>query len=340
MNFRYVSMIIGVLASWSGGCDKAGVYPLGREKDAVVACAAQTTWVRSLEGATEVLVVGVTDLDDPALEIGDGSVCFTLARVQHDSSTRVLLGALAVRGGGFEVTFGHENAFDYEPDLKVLRRKGAHRIDFEIPTRHDVDLRRDGVGLVVAFDGEARRFTPIGEVIARLDPAAADPEAPGGAKDIFRLFNLPMFTSQARVATFGSGGMTTYVNNATTFNGLVSGEFIVSLESLFSPTAHFDYVDFQDLGGIVIRGLQLTKSDTAGNGMMEGILDVDFFRPDDGETPFLRVAIDYGDLEVRNGVAAGGFYTMTYGDQEHVVGYEIATDEDLTNILPIEEGVP
>jgi hypothetical protein len=59
-----------------------------------------------------------------------------------------------------------------------------------------------------------------------------------------------------------------------------------------------------------------------------------------GATPYLTGTVDYSGLVVDNGVAADGFYVLSYAGQAHELPYTIATDEDLTGILPIAEGLP
>src|SRR5690606_9789852 len=244
-------------------------------------------------------------------------------------------------GAGYEALVAHEYDFAYEPQKKLFFRLGTKREDFDTPVVVPVDVVPDGGTLLFELDGERMRLTRMGDVMARLDLDETDPDAPGGASDIYRVFNLSLFSSQVRVPSFGSVGMTTYAKEPGTFNALIAGEFGVDLESYVNPTAKIDYRDYHELDGILVNGLQITRANTDGDGPMDGVLDVEcHLAPRDvgtGATPYLTGTVDFSGLVVTNGVAADGFYLLSYAGQAHEIPYTIAADEDLTGILPIAE---
>src|SRR5690606_10983837 len=108
-----------------------GVYPLGMRKDVIVACGADaSSWLRSVEGATEGVVLGVRDpatLDQALAE--EGELCFHVFRVEHDSTAWMKSGVLTRAGAGYEAIIAHEYSFAYRLDEKLLRRDGAKRDD-------------------------------------------------------------------------------------------------------------------------------------------------------------------------------------------------------------------
>jgi hypothetical protein len=188
-----------------GACDKGGVYPLGVSKDVTVQCDAKSTWMRSIEGANEVFVIGTTDfatLDAQLTE--DVAVCFNFATVRYDSTTQLLSGSLRAGSTGYEVELLAEYNYAHEPDKNIVLRTGARRTDYDPPVLvTDVAFTVEDDALLVTYEGVERRLLRIGDVVARLDPEAADPDAPGGAKDAFRLFNLALFVGQPRIPGFG-----------------------------------------------------------------------------------------------------------------------------------------
>jgi hypothetical protein len=349
MAHRSTFVLVLAMASLFVACDKGGVYPLGGDKDVIVQCDVQSTWLRSVEGATEVFVIGSNDLANLDAQLSDGEgVCFNFGRVEHNSTTQLSSGSLYARGGAFEVEIPAEYSFIYEPEKNIVLRTGARRTDLDPPVViGDVSFAPDGDALILDYDGESRRLTRIGDVIARLNPDEPDPDAVGGAKDAYRLFNLALFVGQPRIPGFGGTGMTQYTTK-TTFSSLISGQFTIEVASITTPHVSIDYLEAVELEGIMIHGLQVTRSNLSGEGPMEGILDVKLFtdpNPDYDGPADIDLAIDYADLVVGNGVADSGFYTVTInGTHVHELEYSLATDEDFhrsgEGILLISEGVP
>src|SRR5690606_20221245 len=106
-----------------------------KRKDVIVQCVEQSTWIRSVEGGTEVLIVGVPDFTGldaqfDVLEEGFG-VCFNYGRVAYDSTTTLLSGSLTRDRGGYDAIIDFEYTFKYEPEKTVLRRSGAGRVEVD-----------------------------------------------------------------------------------------------------------------------------------------------------------------------------------------------------------------
>jgi hypothetical protein len=330
-------------AGFFGACDKGGVYPLGVSKDVIVQCDVQSTWMRSIEGATEVFVVGTRDFATLDAQLEDGvAVCFNFATVEYNTTTRLFSGILRTRSAGYVVELPAEYNYKHEPEKNIVLRSGARRTDHDPPLRiTDVDFTMDAERLVLDYDGSSRRLTQIGDVVARLDPAELDQDAPGGAKDAFRLYNLALFVGQPRIPGFGGTGMTQYTTK-TTFNALIDGYFTVKVDSIATPHVLLEYFATEELDGIVIDGPLLTKVTLSGDGPMEGDLAIDMqVDPDDEDAPHVRLTVTYDDLDIENGVAAAGFYTLVFENgNEHVLDHTMAADEDLRGVLPVAEGVP
>lgn len=343
-------------------CDKGGIHPLGSSKDVVVPCVAHSTWIRSKEHpslkngepiiATEVLVIGASHPDEIEAELDlaelaeEEGICFYFATIDKDSSAEILQGRLVRNAANqLEAEIGVIYGFLYQPEKSLLSRTGAIREELRRTREASVDFAMDGDQLLFTYDGEARRLTRIEEVIARLDPEETELEAPGGPKDIYRMFNLSLFMGQTRVPAFGGGGMTTY-EKAAEFTSIIANGFKVDVTSLVQPDVYITYEKTQELDGIIVDGVQITYANMQGKGTMGGVLEVEFYTgPVDEEEPYFTAYVDYADVIIERGVGGGGTYTLTVGDPEgdhlaHVLGYDIATDEDFTNILPVEEGLP
>src|SRR5690554_8088381 len=98
MNMKNVAIFTAFFALLIlAGCDERGIYPLGAPRDVIVQCEDQETWVRTIEGATEIFVIGVYNeksLPDGEEQEGEVGVCFHHGTVQHESTTKLRSGAL------------------------------------------------------------------------------------------------------------------------------------------------------------------------------------------------------------------------------------------------------
>jgi hypothetical protein len=321
-------------------CDTSGIHALGRLRDALVPCSNDTTgrlettstWVRSTEAGTEIFLIG---RPDPLTEVGGSGACWGHGFVAHDGSTTFAFGSytLGDDGEGFAVRT-LEYVLEQQPERGLLDRDGATRFDLPAPVGEELHIRAEPEHqIVLTLAGEARRLTNLGAVIERLDPATQE-----GAEDIFRVFNLPMFTSQARLLGFGSSGMTQYWPEGAEFGGTIRNHFTVSVESLLNPNTLIFYFQLEDLTGIVIDGPQKTNVNGAGNGSMTGTLSF-LMRGTGGPTDVaLRGHLDYEGLQIRDGFAAGGTYTLSIDGvpTARAISWELAADVDLRRVLPVE----
>lgn len=329
-----------LLALLATGCDRAGIHPLGRLRDGLVPCeidplgrfVTTSTWVRSTNEGTEIILLG---REDPTTTVAPGSAaCFGLGFVAHDSSTTFAFGSYTLdETGTGTAARAVSYTFDYQPERSILGRDGSLRTDFPSPVIEALTIARDGSQLVVSIGGEARLMTSLGELVESLDASTQE-----GAEDIFRVYNLPLFTSQARLLGFGSGAMTQYVGPEAPFAAAIRNRFTVTVASLLKPDTKITYYQFEELTGIVIDGVQRTNVNTKGNGQMEGILN--FVMRGEGGASDVRIRghVDYADLEISDGLAAGGTYLLTIDgvDAEYPISHALATDVDLRNVLPVE----
>lgn len=320
-------------------CDPSGIHGLGRRRDALVPCEVDelgriettSTWLRSTEDGTEIVLLGRAD---PTAEVEPGrDACFGHGFVAHDGSTLFDFGSYTLDDEG-KGTAVHQLEYEltYQPELSILDRDGAFRTDLAAPVARRIQITRDGSGILLTLDDATHHMTSLGEVVEAVDVTTQ-----AGAEDVFRLFNLPLLTSQARLLGFGSAGMTQYVGLTAEFGGTVRSRFTVSVASLLNPDTTISYFQFEDLTGVVIDGIQLTDVDTSGNGSMSGILSF-VMRGTGGATDaVIRGGLDYDGLQIGDGFAAGGGYTLTIDGvaTPYALSYQLATDVDLRDVLPI-----
>jgi hypothetical protein len=329
---------LAALVALGAGCDPSGIHGLGRRRDALVPCEVDphgmvettSTWVRSTDEGTEILLFG---RPDPLAEVEPGrDACFGHGFVAHDGSTRFDFGSYTLdEDGRGQAVHEQEYEMTYQPDRSILDRDGAFRTDLPAPVDERLELSRDGTSLVVAIDGAARHMTSLGAVVEAVDVTTQ-----AGAEDVFRLFNLPLFTSQARLLGFGSAGMTQYVGVNAEFGGTVRNRFTVTVAALLNPDTVISYFQLEDLTGIVVDGLQNTDVNTSGNGSMNGVLSF-VMRGTGGATDVvIRGALDYEGLQIGDGFAAGGGYTLTIdgAPAPYAISWELAADVDLRDVLP------
>lgn len=332
------------------GCDHRGIYPLGVSRDVIVQCDKQETWIRTIEGKTEIFVIGIYDEKAlPGLEEGEEhvevGVCFNHATVEHASTTYLRSGALVKDDltGDYSVRLTRNYRFINEPDKPMSQRDGAYGEDYPSPLvipGVTMDVAEDGDTMILNFEGEGRRLHRMGAVLARLKPNSTDQKEPGGAEDIMRFMNLSLYTSQCRLTAFGSMGMTGYHNQHSEFLALISGSFVMNLRTLLPPVADILYVDYEELAGIVINGLQTTIPNINGDGPMEGTLEYAMYVNQGDTEPFITGHLNYDDIMVKNGVAASGHYNFRVGERDFTLPWQLAIEATLENVLPIEEGIP
>ncbi len=321
-------------------CDTSGIHPLGRRRDALVPCDVDqlgrldttSTWLRSTPEGTEIVLLGRVDAAE--VVANTKPACYGHGFIAHDTTTHFEFGSYTLDATGQgQAVHAQEYVFKYEPEQSLLHRAGSVRTDLKDPVSKSLSIVKEGSKIVLTLDGTAMRMTALGAVVEAIAPATQ-----AGAEDVFRLYNLPMMTSQVRLLGFGGGSMTQYVDATAEFGGLIRNKFTVSVESWLSPNTLISYHQLEDLSGIIIDGPQKSNVDTSGNGQMEGILSF-LMRGTGGVSDVvLRGRLNYTGLQISDGVAAGGTYTLSVDGvaTPYVISYQLATDVDLRDVLPVE----
>lgn len=336
---RRSTLLVSLLGFALTACDTQGLFPLGAKRDTLVPCSGPTsTWLRSTPDRTEVLVLGSADPTAP-VPLG-AEVCFAYGWVAHDSSTYLETGSYSLESNGVGVA-AYNDSFDfvYDSSTAIISRRGAVKHHTASPVRGPLTITADGaVNIRVTYHDEMHRWTALPEVIEMLDLTSQS-----GAEDVFRVFNLPLFTSQVRVGGFGSGRMTQYVlSTPAQFNGIIANNFTVIVDSNITPHTTFTYFQFEELSGIKIDGHQQSLVNISGAGPMTGILSFVMLghRLSGGAAnPIVNGTIDYANVTINKGVAGGGTYALdvdgTGPTPPFAISYTQATNIDLRGVLPI-----
>lgn len=132
----------------------------------------------------------------------------------------------------------------------------------------------------------------------------------------FHLANLAVESSEARIPGFNSPGLTQYLNREEPFDGILSGTVTIGLVGLFSPVTTNTFRNYADFEGVVLDGVQISSTDTGGNGSLSGILG---FRIGRDGLPPLEGSVDYRAVTITGGNESGNYLVRLDGGAEYPV---------------------
>jgi hypothetical protein len=297
-----------------GGC---GRYAELAQKLDVTARVAGDTWIAAVgssQSEVRVLLVGKPD--------ANGVASFAYSSIQipitRSSSAFTFQGTWTEVGASGATTLEvlHEYTLPDESSVGPFSRVGAQREDavLTIP----LTVTRTAGQLVVAGDQRlAATYVPLGQALAQLGTATAR-----DAACAFQVANLGIDTSEVRIIGFGGVGMSQYQTPAT-YIGTVAGSLRVSLSLnalTFASTTTIVYSGFEDLGGVVVDGPQVTSANGGGDGSMSGVMTFALtpLAPDGSALAPITGTIDYGGagnpanaIQITNGTATGGVYVIS-----------------------------
>lgn len=326
--FAFASLAL-VLAT--AGCDKQGLYPYGRRTDVVISCGdPSSVYLRSTDTGTDILIIG--NVDPATVVEADNRRCLLVGTVDRDSSTRLLNGSYSLDAAGEGRYFmSAEYEFKYEPNVSVGGRKGSERIDVEYDD--PISIAVAGDQLTFTYLDETRTYTAFDTVVAAID--LNDPEGP---TDLYQVYNLALFFSQVRIPAFGGLGMTRYITAPGRFDGLISGDYSISVGQITAPHATMTYNTLQDFPRINVFGTQVTKVNINGDGPMEGALSFSITQTADPTNEVFAGNVDYENITIDNGIASSGTYQLNVTSPVAMsvsLPFTLASNVDLRHILPV-----
>ncbi len=303
--------VAALLATALGGC---GPYAQVAQKLDVTARVAGDTWIATAPGdrsEVRLLLVGSPD--------AQGSAPFAFSALQmpvaRGAAALTLQGQWGeVAGGSVTLWVQHVYTLPDETSASLLSRRGAYRDDVNQTVR--LTVARTGDRLVVSGDDRlAGTYVPLGAALAGLGAATER-----DATCAFHVANLGIRSSEIRIVGFGGPGMTQY-RGPENFVGTVAGTLRVSMAGgLSHPVTTITYSAFEDWGGLLVDGPQVTDVDSGGDGHMSGVLAFSIVpRAQDGSPgTAITGTIDYGGagnpadaVQISNGTAVGGVYVTS-----------------------------
>jgi hypothetical protein len=270
-----------------------GPYPGIGEKLDVVTQVSGTSYVAVDGGVTRLLILAALD--------GGSTAPFTRIDERQPRAVETIQGSWSGQGDSAQFATSVVFRLPDESTIPVTRRTGASREQLSTPAI--------GQATVGAVSAESVELLGAAEVVGRFSALLSRTARLGGtgATDTacaFHVANLAVESSEARVPGFNGPGMTQYLNRDTVFAGILSGSLTVRLEGALNPVATLTYTGYADFEGVVLDGVQVSSTNTSGDGSLSGVVA---FRVDREGLPPLLGAVDYGQITLSNGNESGDY---------------------------------
>lgn len=267
-----------------------------------------TSYIALDAGAARILILAPFD--------GGRTAPFTRIDEHQPRAVQTLQGTYSGDAtNALNVTFSSTTLFSLpdEASKPVSDRRGASRTQLSPPRQSNahIDTSTDRV---LDLSGSA---DVAGHYLTLLDRTAllAGTDATTTAC-AFHLANLAVESSEARIPGFNSPGLTQYLNREEPFEGILSGSVTIGLVGLLSPVTTNTFRNYADFEGVVLDGVQVSSTDTGGNGTLSGVLG---FRIGRAGLPPLEGAVDYRAVTITGGNESGNYLVTLDGGQTYPV---------------------
>lgn len=293
---RPMSLVAAVLLG-AGLLACLGPYPGIGDKLDGTALVNGTSYIALDGGAARILVIAPLD--------GGSSAPFTRVDERQPRAVETLQGTWS--GSDARLDFATSTVFRLpdEASKSVGSRTGASRQQVSPPK-----VSSTTVGTVT---GDTLVLLGAPEVAASyrsLLSRTARISGPDTTACAFHVANLAVESSEARVPGFNSAGMTQYLNREELFQGILSGSMTVGLVGLFSPVSTIRFTNYADFDGVVLNGVQISSTNTSGDGALSGVLG---FRIQREGLPPLEGSVDYGQVSLTTGNESGDYLVTLDG---------------------------
>jgi hypothetical protein len=306
-------------------CNLGGYPDLGKKLDTLnsIGTSNATAWMRTTrEGASEILVLG-----DASNGNAGGFVWVTM---EKNTTGSMLAGNYEVGGNRMTLFVTSEYTKTLELDVPPSSRQGSTRQDNDPPVEMTYKAEKIDERLhLTADDGTLLTMTDLWDVISTIDVSTQ-----AGVNMLARVFNLSTMSLFMRIPGFGGAGLLQYAREPSKFVGIIDGVGSIEMTSVLSPVAEIFFNDFQDYPGISLTGDQISTTDMAGDGHLEGTIRFSMVDPREGGEFSIAGDLTY-DLILTNGTSSDGGYTIVLSnDTSWTVPYQEGETMDFRPLLP------
>jgi hypothetical protein len=324
-----LSSFVPALLVLGVGASCLGPYQIiGQELDPTVSLGDQPTWIQVTPEQTTLLVFAAPD--------GGTSAPFTLTTIARDQSAVILTGTYFATATTVTLDSTLRYVLANEYNLKVTDRDGAQRFDVDGGATYTTDL--DGGILTLTGSPSLGSFLSFQTALANLQATTQDE-----ADCVLRVFQLSVISSETRILGFNGPAIIQYTNPAT-FNGVLSGDISISVQSLFKPNTTLTYQNFSDFSGFVLDGTQYSQTDLSGDGFISNTVAFQMKRDpgDGGSETVISAQVGYGSTDgsppsilLNAGTPSGGSYQLSVdGGTSFLVGFDVLNTIDVTACVP------
>jgi hypothetical protein len=301
---------------------------IGEELDPTVSLGNQPTWIQATPDGTTLIVFAASD--------GGVTAPFTLTTIARNQSAVILAGTYYSTATTVTLANTFRYVLDNEYNLKVTERAGAERFDDDGGATYasSVDggiLTLTGISGTPSLGG----FAAFPDALANLQATTQDE-----ADCLLRVFQLTVISSETRILGFNGPSIIQYTNPAI-FNGVLTGDVTINVQSLLSPNTTLTYQGFSDFAGFLLEGSQYSQTDLQGNGYISSSVAFQMTRdPGDGGPLETVVAgqVGYGNADgsppsiiLVTGTPSGGSYQLSIdGGSSFLVSYDTLNTIDVT----------
>ena len=312
------------LVGFAVGC--LGPYQIiGQELDPTVSLGDQPTWIQATPEGTTLLVFATPD--------GGLTAPFTLTTIARDQSTIIYTGTYAATATQVTLNSTLKYVLQNQNNLPVTSRDGAQRYNVDAGATYTSTL--DGGILTLTGTPALGSFVSFPQALAHLK-ATNQAEA----ECLLRVYDLTAISSESRILGFNGPAIIQYTTEAG-FNGVLSGDVNISVESLFNPNVTLNYQNFSDFSGFVLNGIQYTNTDLSGNGHLSNTIGFSMTSPStDGGAPVQVISgtVGYGNADgspptvlISTGTPSAGDYTLSIdGGASFLIAYDVLFTMDVT----------
>jgi hypothetical protein len=285
-----------------------GPYPNVAEKLDGVDIVNGTSYIALDAGAARILILAPFD--------GGRTAPFTRIDEQQPRAVQTLQGTYSGEATNtLNVNFSSTTLFSLpnEASKAVSDRVGASRHELSPPmqSKAHIDTSTDEVLDLSGSADVAGHFLRLLGRTALL--TGTDQNTTACA---FHLANLAVESSEARIPGFNSAGLTQYLNREEPFDGILSGTVTIGLQGLFSPVTTNTFRNYADFEGVVLDGVQVSSTDTGGNGSLSGVLA---FKIGRAGLPPLEGSVDYRAVTITGGNESGNYLVTLDGGTTYPV---------------------